>query len=82
MALHGYYVSRVLATLAWLNKVKVVYILLATAAFVAHSSFMAADMWRDISPEAKADAVPFIIGGTCIVFACAFAGDKLRVHVG
>ena len=82
LALHGYYFSRVLAALAWLNKSKMSYFLLASAAFVAHASLMAANMWRDVTPLAKAVAAPFIIGGACIVFACSFAGDKLRVRVG
>jgi hypothetical protein len=80
LALHGYYFSRVLASLAWLSKAKWLYSMLASLAFIAHASFMASNFWPDVSPLAKAVAVPFIVGGACIVFACTFAGDRLRVR--
>ena len=82
LALYGYYFSRVLAALAWLSKSKWAYFIVASSAFIAHASFMTFRMWPDITPQAKAEAVPFIIGGACIVFACSFAGDRLRVSVG
>jgi hypothetical protein len=82
LALYGYYVSRVLAALAWLSESKWPYLMLASTAFTAHASFMAFRMWPVFSPPAKALAIPFIIGGACIVLACSFTGNRLRVRVG
>jgi hypothetical protein len=76
LGLHGYYVSRLLATVAWASKAKWLYPGLASTAFIAHVLFIA-QFKSELSPRAQALILPFLIGGTCIVFACSFAGSQL-----
>jgi hypothetical protein len=74
LGLHGYYVSRLLATIAWASKAKWLYPSLVSTVFIAHVLFI--DQFKsDLSPRAQALILPFLIGGTCIVFACSFAGN-------
>jgi hypothetical protein len=82
LALYGYYIPRIFVTLGWLSRSRWPYILLSSAAFIVHSSYMSFRMWPDITPAARAETVPFIIGGTCVVFACSFAGEHLRRSTG
>lgn len=76
LGIHGYYLSRILATVAWASKAKWLYPGLATTAFIVHVTLIAR-FKSDLSPRAQVLILPFLIGGTCIVFACSFAGNKL-----
>jgi hypothetical protein len=76
LGLHGYYVSRLLTTIAWSSKAKWLYPGLVSTAFVAHVLFIA-QFKSDLSPRAQSLILPFLIAGTCIVFACSFAGNQL-----
>ena len=76
LGIHGYYVSRLLATVAWASKAKWLYPGLVATAFIAHVLFIA-QFKSDLSPRAQTLILPFLIGGTCIVFACSFAGNQL-----
>jgi len=78
LGLHGYYASRVLAAIAWASIAKWLYPAITAAAFITHVLFIASGLWPDVSPQAKAVTLPFLIGGACIVFGCSSAGDQLN----
>jgi hypothetical protein len=77
LGLHGYYVSRVLATVAWASKAKWLYPAIAATVFVAHVLVIASQFKSDLSFYAQRLILPFLVGGACIVFACSFAGIQL-----
>jgi hypothetical protein len=78
LCLHGYYISRLLAAIALARRAKWLYPAAAALAFFAHVLFVIVELGpHDLTPHAQAMRVPFLIGGTCIVFGCAFAGKKL-----
>jgi hypothetical protein len=72
--LHGYYVTRAFIGLAWRGH-KWSYPAIATALFVVHMYIAIARSRSDLTPFAQAKEVPFLIGGACIVFVCAFFSD-------
>jgi hypothetical protein len=76
LGIHGYYISRVLATIAWASKAKWLYPCLAATAFIAHVLF-AAQFKSDLSPRAQSLILPFVIGGTLVVFICSAAGNQI-----
>jgi hypothetical protein len=76
LGIHGYYLSRLLATLAWASKAKYLYPALAATTFLAHVLFIA-QFKSDLSARAQSLILPFLIGGTCIVFICSLAGNRL-----
>jgi hypothetical protein len=80
LGLHGYYISRVLATVAWASKARWAYPACAALAFVAHLLFIASYSKSDLSPRAQALMLPFLVVGTCVVFACALAGNRLSTR--
>jgi hypothetical protein len=75
--LHGYYFTRALAGIALRIQKGWLYPAIAAALFVGHMYFALARAKRDLTPFAQATEVPFLAGGACIVFACAYGGDRL-----
>lgn len=75
--LHWYYLSRVLVGIAWRSRYPWLYPAMAAAAFVAHMHFAVARSKSDLTPFAQAKELPFLVGGACIVFACALGGNWL-----
>jgi hypothetical protein len=75
--LHGYYLTRVFFGVIWRSQTRWAYPALAAALFVAHMSFAFFGLRSDTNPVPWAIEVPFIAGGACVVFACAFAGNWL-----
>jgi hypothetical protein len=77
LTIHGYYISRLLATIALASRAKWLYPAVAALAFFAHVLFMISELEPgEVTPRAQAMTVPFLMGGTCIVFCCAFGGKK------
>jgi hypothetical protein len=74
LALHGYYILRILAVIARTSRLTWLYPSIATSVFIAHVWFVLLRSKADLSPIAQSMSAPFLIGGACIVFACAFAG--------
>lgn len=75
--LHAYYLTRSLAGVILRIRTRWVYPTTVTALFVIHMSFALARSKSDLTPFARATELPFLTIGACIVFACAFAGDRL-----
>ena len=75
--LHGYYITRALAGMLLRIHNTWLYPAIAAALFVAHMYFALARSNSDLTPFAQAKELPFLAGGACIVFACAFIGDRL-----
>ncbi len=73
--LHGYYLTRVLAGVVWRSQRSWVYPAIAAALFVTHMNIAVVRLKPDMTPVARAAELPFLVGGGCIVFACAFAGN-------
>ena len=77
--LHGYYLTRVFFGVIWRSHTPWIYPALAATLFVAHMHFAFVRLKSDMSPMGRAIELPFLAGGACIVFACAFAGNwRLR----
>jgi len=74
LGLHGYYISRILAVIARASKIGWLYPVIAASVFIAHFLFIVSRSKSDLSPVALAMSLPFLIGGACIVVACALAG--------
>lgn len=72
--LHGYYLTRALIGVVWRSQNKWLYPALAAALFVAHMHIAIVRSKSDLTPFAQATELPFLTGGACIVFACAFVG--------
>ena len=73
--LTGYYVTRAFFGFVWRSQKSWLYPAIATALFGAHLHFAVARSKSDLTPLARATEVPFLVGGACIVFTCAFAGN-------
>ncbi|MBZ5538873.1 MAG: hypothetical protein LAO31_23245 [Acidobacteriia bacterium] len=73
--LHGYYLTRAFIGLFWRGH-KWLYPAIAAALFVMHMHIAIARSKNDLTPFAQATEFPFLAGGACIVFACAFLGDR------
>ena len=76
LALHGYYILRVLIVIARTSFLMWLYPLLASCAFIGDAWFAAWQMNASLSPFARSGKIPFLIGGACIVFICAFIGTS------
>ena len=76
--LTGYYVTRAFFGVVWRSQKPLLYPAIAMALFGAHLHFAIARSKSDLTPFARATELPFLAGGACIVFACAFAGNWLR----
>ncbi|MGE0405501.1 MAG: hypothetical protein AB7O65_04310 [Candidatus Korobacteraceae bacterium] len=75
--INGYYLTRALAGVAWRSGSQWLYPLLAAAVFMGHVYFAVSNSTGSFTPLARAAVIPFLTGGTCIVFACASAGNWL-----
>jgi hypothetical protein len=75
--LHGYYLTRAFFGVIWRSQTLWAYPALAAALFVAHMHFAFVRLKPDLSPMGRATELPFLAGGACVVFACAFAGNRL-----
>ena len=75
--LHGYYLTRAFFGAVWRSQRPWIYPALAATLFVAHVHFAFVRGKPDMSPTGRAIELPFLAGGGCIVFACAFAGNWL-----
>jgi len=80
--LQGYYVTRAFFAVVffadvWRSKVPWLYPMVAGAAFVAHVFSLFGQLHPDLSAEGRSTELPFLAGGACIVFACAFGGGWL-----
>ena len=73
--LNGYYLTRALAGVAWVSQKPWLYPATAAAVFVAHIHFVVARSRSDLTLFAQETELPFLVGGACIVFVCAFAGN-------
>jgi hypothetical protein len=74
--LHWYYLTRALAAICrpfWPR----LYPSIAAAAFLVHALIAFVRLKPDITPEAQAMGIPFIAVGTCIVYVCAFMGNRI-----
>lgn len=76
LGIHGYYISRVLATIALASKAKWLYPCLAATAFIAHVLF-AAQFKADLTSRAQSLILPFLVGGTLVVFVCSAVGNQI-----
>jgi hypothetical protein len=77
LALHGYYISRILVTILSFSRVKWLYPIGAAAAFAAHVAYMQVRFSQDFDAEFKPFLLRFLIAGTCVVFVCALGGTQL-----
>jgi hypothetical protein len=75
--MHGYYLTRAFFGAVWRSHTPLIYPALAATLFVAHMHFAFVRLKPDMSPMGRATELPFLAGGACVVFACAFAGNWL-----
>jgi hypothetical protein len=75
--LHWYYITRAFFGVVWRSQTPWLYPAIAAALFVAHMYVALARAKSDLSSFAQAMEPPFLAGGACIVFACAFGGNWL-----
>jgi hypothetical protein len=78
--LYGYYFTRPLVGLFWRPDPAWAYALRAAALFAVHMGIAIVRLRPDISPEARSVTIPFLIGGTAIVFCCAWFGSRLLLR--
>ena len=74
LCLHGYYLTKLLFGVVWRSQRRWTYPAIAATLFVIHMGIAFVRLKPDISPVARASELPFLTGGACIVFACAFVG--------
>jgi hypothetical protein len=74
--LHWYYLTRALAVVVRSIRPQL-YPLIAATLFVIHMHVVFVRLKPDMSSLGKAKELPFLAGGACIVFACAFGGNWL-----
>ena len=77
LCLWGYYFTRPIFGLLGRVVPTWVYCAISAALFALHMSFAIVRLRADISPAARAVTMPFLVGGTVIVFCCALCGDRL-----
>ena len=75
--LHAYYATRVVLGLFWRSTPVWVYPTIAVALFIIHVRVMFMRSAGDLTPDAKSLERPFEALGACIVFACAFIGNRV-----
>jgi hypothetical protein len=73
--MHGYYLTTALFGVVWRSQRSWVYPAIAATLFVIHTHIVYLRLEPDISSLGKATEAPFVVGGACIVFACASAGN-------
>ena len=73
--LHGYYLTTALFGVVWRSQRSWVYPAIAATLFAIHMHIVFVRGKRDLTALARASELPFLVGGGCIVFACAFAGN-------
>src|SRR5207237_6763411 len=74
--LHWYYLTRALAAAVRSIRPKL-YPLIAATLFVIHMHVVFVRLKPDMSFLGKAKELPFLAGGACVVFACAYGGNWL-----
>lgn len=74
LALHGYYILRVVSVVVRNRFSRWLYPLLACFIFAGDAWFAFWQMRASLSPLAESVKVPFVIGGVCIVFISTLAG--------
>jgi hypothetical protein len=75
--MHGYYLTTAFFALVWRNTKWWFYPAITAALFVAHAHFAFLRGKHDLSPEARAIELPFLVGGACLASACSFAGERV-----
>ena len=75
--LHGYYFTRVLAGVLLRSGKRWLYPAIAATLFVIHTYVIFVRLKPDMSALGKAVEAPFLAGGACVAFACAFAVNWL-----
>jgi hypothetical protein len=74
--LHWYYLTRALAAVVSRSSRPRLYPLIAATLFMIHMHIVFARLKPDMSSLGKAKELPFLAGGACIVFTCAFLGER------
>ena len=74
--LHFYYLTRALAVAVRIIRPSL-YPLTAATLFVIHMHVVFVRLKSNMTSMGKAKELPFVAGGACIVFACAFGGNRL-----
>jgi hypothetical protein len=72
-----YYLTRVLVGLACRSQTWWLYPAIVVTVFVIHTYIIFFRLKPDFTLEARSLELPFLIGGTCITFACAYCGNRL-----
>lgn len=75
--LHGYYLTRVLVGIVLRGGSRWFYPAIASTLFAIHMYVVYVRLKPDMSSLGQAVGPPFIVGGACIVFACALGGNWL-----
>ena len=75
--LHGYYLTTAFFGVFWRSTKSWLYGAITAALFVFHSHIAFLHGKQDFTPEARAMESPFLLCGACIVFGCAFAGNRV-----
>jgi hypothetical protein len=75
--LNWYYLTRSVAGLALRFHRPWLYPTVVAGIFIAHMCYIITPSRLGLTPFGHATVLRFIVGGVCIVFACAFAGDWL-----
>jgi hypothetical protein len=75
--LHGYYLSRVFMALLWRSIGPWAYPAIVAALLASHAHLAWLKAYSDLSSVARAVEMPFVLGGVCVVFACALPGNRL-----
>jgi hypothetical protein len=74
---NGYYVTTAFFGVVWRSAKRWLYPAITAALFMVHAHIVFLRGKPDFTPEARAMELPFLLGGVCIVFACAFAGGRV-----
>lgn len=75
--LNGYYFTRVLAGMIFRSVGRWLYPALAATLFAIHMYVTFVRMKPGLNALGKALEPPLLVGGACIVFACALGGNWL-----
>ena len=66
-----------LAGVVWRGQKPWLYPAIAATLFVIHTHIVFFRLKPDLSSSGRSAELPFLVGGACIVFACAFGGNWL-----
>jgi hypothetical protein len=72
--LHGYYLTTGLVGAVWRSAKIWVYPAIAAILFDIHTHIVFVRLKPDMSALGRATEIPFLVGGTCMVFGCRFVG--------